>query len=107
MAAGPNSTLYTFNTDFCCGPSGNLTMDSAGNLYGAAAGDSAAGNYGNVFKLTQSNGGWIYTDLHDFTDGSDGAYPEGNVVLDSNGNLYGTAARGGADGVGTVWEITP
>ena len=82
-------------------------MDSAGNLYGAAAGDSAAGIYGNVFKLTASGGGWTYTDLYDFTNGDDGAYPEGGVVLDANGNLCGTAESGGAHGAGTVWEITP
>jgi uncharacterized repeat protein (TIGR03803 family) len=101
------STLYTFGTEHCCGPYGNLVMDSAGNLYGAAAGDSAAGIYGNVFKLTASGDGWTYTDLYDFTNGDDGAYPEGGVVLDANGNLYGTAESGGAHGAGTVWEITP
>jgi hypothetical protein len=39
-------------------------------------------------------------------DGSDGALPISNVVLDAAGNLYGTASVGGANGYGVVWEIT-
>jgi uncharacterized repeat protein (TIGR03803 family) len=90
-------------------------MDSAGNLYGATWG---GGTYsqGNVFKLSPSGSGWIYTDLHDFTGGSDGGHPVSNVVIDAHGNLYGTASRGGSgpctstyngNGCGVVWKITP
>ena len=73
--------------------------------------DGAYG-YGSVFKLTPQYGGWTYTDLHDFTGGTDGAYPYGGLVLDANGNLYGTTPRGGNpnycfDGCGVVFEITP
>ena len=93
------------------GPKGNLAMDAAENLYGAADGDGAYGN-GSVFKLTPNNGVWTYTDLHDFS-GSDGAGPNGGVTLDTNGNVYGTTVLGGIEGCGTgsgcgvVWEITP
>jgi uncharacterized repeat protein (TIGR03803 family) len=96
------------------GPWGALALDSGGNLYGTTCSDGAYG-YGNVFELTPSNDGWTYTDLHDFTGGSDGAFPISNVVFDSSGNLYGTASAGGsgtcnfegATGCGVVWEITP
>ena len=44
-------------------------MDAAGNLYGATY-DGGAYRYGNVFKLTPTNGVWTYTSLHDFTDGT-------------------------------------
>ena len=101
------STLYAFSYQFCCGVGANLVMDSAGNLYGTTLGYGGDDIYGTVFKLTPSNGGWTYTDLHDFTNGSDGGYPVSSVVLDSSGNLYGTASQGGSDGYGTVWEITP
>jgi uncharacterized repeat protein (TIGR03803 family) len=88
------------------GPWGTLAMDAAGNLYGTTCGEGA-NNVGSVFELTPSNGGWNYTDLHDFTGGSDGEYPISNVVIDGSGNLYGTAFAGGSDGLGVVWEITP
>ncbi|MGA2370846.1 MAG: choice-of-anchor tandem repeat GloVer-containing protein [Candidatus Korobacteraceae bacterium] len=89
----------------------NLVMDAAGNLYGTTYNDGAH-NLGSVFKLTPSGGGWTYTDLHDFTGGSDGGKPQSNVTFDANGNLYGTASEGGTGsqcngGCGVVWEITP
>ena len=89
-----------------CGPWGNLAVDAAGNLYGTTFCDGP-NKLGSVFKLTFSGGRWIYTSLHDFTGGNDGANPISNVVIDANGNLYGTASVGGALGYGVVWEITP
>jgi uncharacterized repeat protein (TIGR03803 family) len=40
-------------------------------------------------------------------DGTDGAFPNAAPVPGANGNLYGTTVNGGANGVGTVFEITP
>lgn len=108
------STLYGLpqGNGGSVGPYGTLVMDAAGNLYGTTLTDGAYGN-GSVFKLTPSNGGWIYTDLHDFTDHADGGQPYGTLVLDANGNIYGTAFSGGnfecqGDfGCGVVFEITP
>jgi uncharacterized repeat protein (TIGR03803 family) len=88
------------------GPQASLTMDSAGNLYGATYKDGLLG-YGSVFKLTPAQGGWTYTDFHNFTFGSDGAEPLGNLVLDADGNLYGTAVAAGSNGFGVVFEVTP
>jgi len=90
----------------CSGPWGTLLMDSAGNLYGASFANGAY-QYGNVFELTLSNGSWTYTDLYDFTGGNDGANPIGPLILDGDGNIFGTTANGGADGYGVVFEITP
>lgn len=81
-------------------------MDTGGNLYGTTSADGAYED-GSVFKLTATGGGWSYTDLCDFTGGSDGAGPFSGVTLDASGNLYGTASGGGAHGHGVVWEITP
>jgi len=44
--------------------------------------------------------------LYSFTGGSDGANPQGGLVFDAKGNLYGTTNGGGADGNGTVFELT-
>jgi len=98
------TTLHSFSgTD---GSYAVLAMDASGNLYGTTFGDGAYG-YGNVFKLTNSNGNWSYTSLYDFTGGTDGGQPYGQVALDANGNLYGTASAGGTNGHGVVWEIMP
>jgi uncharacterized repeat protein (TIGR03803 family) len=106
------NTLYSFSGSN--GPADAPTLDAAGNVYGTSEGTGLYG-YGEVFKLTPSNGGWTYTDLHDFTGGADGAYPTGSVFVDANGNLYGTTLYGGTgpcvieqyNGCGVVWEITP
>lgn len=48
-----------------------------------------------------------YTDLHDFTGGTDGGGPSANVALDDLGNVYGTAGFGGANGDGVVFKLAP
>ena len=88
------------------GPVASLTMDGSGNLYGTTFMDDSYG-YGSVFKLTPSGGTWTYSDLHDFTGGADGGYPGGGVVIDSSGNLYGTAVTGGTNNLGVIYEVTP
>ena len=64
-----------------------------------------------MYELTPSAGGWTFTELYEFTGEGDGALPIGGVVLDSSGNLYGTAYSGGTHtcgsvGCGVVWEIS-
>jgi uncharacterized repeat protein (TIGR03803 family) len=107
--------IYSFTGVFFnphCGPYASLVLDGAGNLYGTTMCESQTA-FGSVFKLTNTGGSWTYTSLHDFTGGSDGAYPTSNVVFDTSGNLYGTASAGGYDncagspGCGVVWEVTP
>ncbi len=106
------SLLYSFTGS--SGPvSGNLTMDANGNLYGTTGYDGLY-DEGMAFKLSQSNGSWTLTDLHDFTGGADGGDPSVNVALDSDGNLFGTTSGGGstagtcgAGGCGVVWKIAP
>jgi len=101
------SVVYGFTgSAYLPGPYGSLAMDARGNLYGTTNKDGTHGA-GSVFKLTPSSGGWTETDLYDFANGSEGAIPYGSVLIDANGNLYGTASQGGANGYGVVWEITP
>ena len=63
------SVLYSFTGHE--GPYASLTLDAAGNLYGTTFSDGA-NRLGSVFQLTQTNGSWTYTSLHDFAGGSDG-----------------------------------
>ena len=106
-------TIYTFTTgdqNYCGGPDARISMDANGNIYGTTH-SGGAFKYGSVFKLSPSNGSWIFTDLHDFCATgppcSDGQYPLSTVTFDGQGNLYGTTEYGGADNYGLVWEITP
>jgi len=88
----------------------DLAFDSAGNIYGTTGKGGqycdVYGSCGTVFKLTKSGQQWIETTLYAFSGGSDGAVPYGGVALDSHGNLYGTTGFGGANGFGTVFEVT-
>lgn len=96
------------------GPTAQLLMDTGGNLYGSTLQGGAYG-YGSVFKLSPTAGGYVYTSLHDFTGGDDGRLPTGRLVMDSSGDLYGTAEAGGHVGgeqcgystCGVVFEIVP
>jgi uncharacterized repeat protein (TIGR03803 family) len=102
--------LYSFSGG--CGPGASLALDTSGNLYGTTFCGGANG-YGNVFKLTNTQNGWVYSSLHDFTDGTDGAYPVSNVTIAADGTLYGTTEYGGNSscnppyGCGVVWMIKP
>jgi uncharacterized repeat protein (TIGR03803 family) len=87
------------------GPVAPLTIDAAGNLYGTSF---SGGQYGagSVFKLTRAGAGWNYTSLHDFTGGDDGGGPVSPVVLDSQGNVYGTTRFDGFYGDGVAFKIS-
>jgi uncharacterized repeat protein (TIGR03803 family) len=82
-------------------PSSALIMDSSGNLYGTASQGGTNGQ-GTVFELAHGSGG--ITTLASFN-GANGQNPAGALIMDSSGNLYGTASKGGASGKGTVFEL--
>jgi uncharacterized repeat protein (TIGR03803 family) len=90
------------------GPSIEFSFDVSNNIYGATYSGGAYGN-GTVFKLTQNGlgSGWTESVLYSFQGGSDGANPNGGVVFDAGGNLYGTTVYGGTAAAGTVFKLTP
>jgi len=83
----------------------NVNFDAAGNLYGVRTVDQ--GNDGDAFKMTLVDGSWTYTQLHTFNGGNSGASPYEGMVMDTGGNLWGTASGGGEHNYGMVYEITP
>jgi uncharacterized repeat protein (TIGR03803 family) len=97
-----------------CGPVGTLISDGKGNLYGAT---KFGGNYppmcsgsagcGTVFELArEANGKWKEHILHRFAQfKDDGQLPFAGLVMDSQGNLYGTTYEGGAHQTGTLFEL--
>ncbi|HZP24450.1 MAG TPA: choice-of-anchor tandem repeat GloVer-containing protein [Terriglobales bacterium] len=99
------NVLYVFPSGTLFGPWASLLMDGPGNLYGTTY---YGGRYhdGSVFKLTHSSGGWTERDVYSF-EIYDGEIVYGNVVLDSNGVIYGTTYVGGSRAnYGEVFEIT-
>ena len=90
------------------GPAYGLVFDKQGNLYGTTWGGGLFG-YGTVFKISPAG---VETVLHSFNEGAgDGANPEGAMVIDATGNLYGATQNGGTNclpaGCGSVFQITP
>lgn len=83
-------------------PTGTLVLDPQGNLYGAT-GSTIYGNPGTVFKVVPKTK--KRTVLYHFTGGADGLDPEGSVIRDKQGKLYGTTSGGGAHNDGTVFEL--
>ncbi len=105
--SGAETVFHSFNCDTDgSDPTSRLTADSAGNLYGTTNFGGASG-VGTVYKLTPSG---TFSVLYSFSGSPDGAIPEGRLIADSAGNLYGTTLQGGTDcgaGCGTVFSITP
>jgi uncharacterized repeat protein (TIGR03803 family) len=98
-------------------PLGGVVFDSAGNLYGTTqlGGTSRCGaGCGTAFELTPSaSGEWTETLLYTFSGESDGGFPEGGLIFDEAGNLYGTTYYGGdsrlkcSTSCGTVFKLSP
>jgi uncharacterized repeat protein (TIGR03803 family) len=106
-------------------PNGNLVFDSVGNLYGATMfgggyGTSCNDYYqycGAVFELSppaKKGGKWTEKVLHGFKGPTDGANPNGGLIFDGKGAIYGTTSAGGYDGgdcgaggCGTVFMLKP
>jgi uncharacterized repeat protein (TIGR03803 family) len=110
--ARTENVLYAFQGGSDgAGPYGGVIFDAAGNLYGTTAAGGASpcdDGCGTVFELSPAaGGGWTETVIHTFGIGTDGIQPEGALVFDAAGNLYGTTLAGGTTGLGTVFELSP
>jgi uncharacterized repeat protein (TIGR03803 family) len=106
-----------FNTVATFGPNvGGLfyapIQASNGNLYGTSyqGGTGAAcqnsSGCGTIYQLTPAG---ALSTLYNFCSQpncADGQWPYGGLAQGPNGSLYGTTTRGGANGYGSVFEIT-
>lgn len=90
------------------GPTGNIAIDKAGNLYWSTP-IGGIGNCGYVYELVRESGGsWSYKAIHTFAGPpDDGCSARGGLVIDSQGNLFGTVYGGGKNAMGTVFELSP
>jgi uncharacterized repeat protein (TIGR03803 family) len=106
------STIYSFAPGSGGFSPSGLVRDGSGNLYGVTG--SGGSNYGVVYELSLSGGVWTETVVHTF-DKSDGFGPNSTLLLDGNGNLFGTTIFGGVltgackavAGCGTEFELSP
>jgi uncharacterized repeat protein (TIGR03803 family) len=118
------TTLYTFSGGRGGGgPQSALTLDQSGNLYGSTSYGGYSSNCvgdiygcGVIFELSQGAGrDWNEQVLYAFRGGKDGAHPDGKLVLDASGSIYGAnslcgdflCSPYGDVGFGTVFRLTP
>ena len=130
LAPNPDGTWGTLTVlyEFTGGadgayPTAGLIVDAAGNLYGTTtdggrlkdcSGGTLLRGCGVVFKLAPNPDGiWTESVLHTFTGAPDGSNPDGGLIFDATGSLYGTTWLGGdatacgGGGCGTVFKLAP
>jgi uncharacterized repeat protein (TIGR03803 family) len=103
--AGKMKILYAFGQSSAgFGPVGGVIADRQGNLYGTTA-LGGTGHGGTIFKIAPDG---TETTLYSFASGSESFDPWGGVILDKQGNLYGTTMFGGELGnSGSVYKLAP
>jgi len=112
---GHESVLHTFGTfPDGIGPSAGLLEDSNGNLFGTTTygGETPKGVQadGTVFEIDSTDHESV---LYNFCSASgtnpcaDGKYPEAGLLMDQDGNLYGTTSSGGVNDLGVVFKLAP
>jgi hypothetical protein len=119
-ASNTEQVLYTFTGHKGGGLlEAGLVFDKAGNLYGTTVWGGNPGcsdtGCGTVFELrAKPGGGWAETVIYAFKGDDDGYAPQGTLIFDDAGNLYGTTTSGGRSsactyslGCGTVFELQP
>src|SRR6202042_213367 len=106
---GKKTILHSFTGDadgqFPLAP---LIGDKTGNLYGTTVGSGALNcdaYCGTVFKVAPDGTETVLYDFCSLMNCADGSNPEGGLIADSAGNLYGTTGLAGANGGGTVFEL--
>ncbi len=104
------TVLHRFGPAGLSDPHGGVILDSQGNLYGTTYVGGIPPDYiGGVFKLSPPTGGeadWTERTLFAFSM-TDGGAPNGSLIFDGAGNLYGTTLIGGTSGYGTAFELNP
>ncbi|HSC18279.1 MAG TPA: choice-of-anchor tandem repeat GloVer-containing protein [Rhizomicrobium sp.] len=99
---GSETVLHIFNYSDGNGPQAGLTTDPiTGKLYGSTTDGGAYGG-GVLFRLEDDG---AETVLHHFNPASDGNFPRGRLIHDSQGNFYGIASSLGGQNHGTIYRL--
>jgi uncharacterized repeat protein (TIGR03803 family) len=112
-ASAQDSLVYSFmGGSDGANPYGVLVADTEGNLYGTTY-SGGSSDAGTIFELVAASG-YSHMVLYNFTGFGDGGYPLAGLIIDSSGNLYGTASCGGVSqcvdgsgGSGVVFRFSP
>jgi uncharacterized repeat protein (TIGR03803 family) len=122
-ASGQETVLHSFCSLAKCtdgsAPNGGPIMDSEGNLYGttlyggaSSSGSGVTSGAGVLYKLAPSGSETVLYNFCSLANCADGALPSGRLLMDSEGNLYGTTIEGGPNGGisagdGVVFKVAP
>jgi uncharacterized repeat protein (TIGR03803 family) len=112
FAASTDGTVQTLASFFTGAPLGALVQTPDGTLYGTTlnggpvigtngAAQILASNLGTLFSISPTGQVQIVAAF----DGTNGAAPEGGLILGEDGALYGTTSQGGAYGIGAVFRV--
>jgi uncharacterized repeat protein (TIGR03803 family) len=109
-STGTFNLLHAFSVSDGAYPGSSLLQASDGYFYGTTQGGgdlTCTGRYGpgcgTVFRM-DSEGNVVV--LYSFTGGTDGSWPESNLMQGLDGNLYGTTAYGGTSDLGVVYQVS-
>jgi uncharacterized repeat protein (TIGR03803 family) len=112
-SSGNETVLYNFEGQADGSLPLGLVLGPDGAFYGATSCTyECYSGGGNLFKVDTSGN---LTTLYTFTGGADGNVPNGNLLIDPAGNIYGTTNLGGTGpcsedgytGCGTIFKLTP
>jgi uncharacterized repeat protein (TIGR03803 family) len=101
--------LHGFDVAAGYSPHSALRMDGTGNLFGTTY-YGGSHDRGTVFQLVRPGPGetrWSHGLRHSFGKHNDGNGPQGGLIIDTRGVLYGTTGGGGDTNNGTVFELSP
>jgi len=114
---GASAASFTVEHNFCVKtncvdgsqPGSAPVADSTGNYYGttSAGGKNAKGT---IYRMSLTGKIWKSIVLHSFclkSGCADGSMPQGGLIIDTMGNLYGMASAGGRNDSGLVYELSP
>lgn len=105
------STDGAYPVGLSAGPAGTFygATDAGGSGSGAAFGCNFGPGCGTIFQMSRTAAGsWQETVLYSFTtENNDGIMPNGNLLVDSANNIYGTTPAGGIASSGTVFKLSP
>jgi uncharacterized repeat protein (TIGR03803 family) len=103
------TVLFNFNDTITgCWPNSAPILAPNGKLYGVTPGiGGSSQHYGTVYSFDLATG--VYTKIHSFGHGNndDGENPVGNLLLASDGKIYGVTSDGGFQDKGIIFKVDP